>query len=52
MVRQIKAKKGVRLEQKLETVRRIEAGERQVGVSRLKVCLALRLNMCKSLTSI
>ena len=35
MVRQIKAKKSVRLEQKLETVRRIEAGERQVGISRV-----------------
>jgi hypothetical protein len=34
MVRQIKSKKGVRLEQKLEIVRRNEAGERQVGVSR------------------
>jgi hypothetical protein len=33
--RQIKAKKGVRLEQKLEIVRRIESGERQVGVSRV-----------------
>jgi hypothetical protein len=33
--RQIKAKKGVRLEYKLEIVRRIEAGERQVGVRRV-----------------
>ena len=30
-----KTKKSVRLEQKLEIVRRIEAGERQVGVSRV-----------------
>jgi len=35
MVRQIKAKKIVRLEQKLEIIRRIEAGERQDGVSRV-----------------
>jgi len=35
MVRQIKAKKDVRLEQKLITGRRIEAGGRQVGVSRV-----------------
>jgi len=33
MVRQIKAKKGVTLKQKLEIFRRIEAGERQVVVS-------------------
>jgi hypothetical protein len=35
MVRQIKTKKGVRLEQKLEIIRCIEAGERQNGVSRV-----------------
>jgi len=35
IVRQIKAEKGVRLEQKLESDRRIEAGERQVGVNRV-----------------
>jgi len=35
MVRQIKSKKGVILEQRLENGRRIEAGERQVGVSRV-----------------
>jgi hypothetical protein len=35
MVRQIKAKNDIRLEQKLKTGRRIEAGERQVGVSRV-----------------
>jgi len=34
MLRQIKAKKCVRLEQKQEIIRRNEAGERQVGVSR------------------
>jgi hypothetical protein len=34
-VRQIKAKKYVRIEQKLETGRRIEASEREVGVSRV-----------------
>jgi hypothetical protein len=35
MVKQIKAKKGFRLEQNLETGRLIESGERQVGVSRV-----------------
>ena len=39
MLRQIKAKEGVRLEQKLEIVCRIEAGERQVGVSSV-LCLS------------
>jgi hypothetical protein len=35
MVRQIKAKEGVSLKRKLEIVRRIEAGERRVVVSRI-----------------
>jgi hypothetical protein len=40
MVRHIKANKGVRLEKKkLQIVSRIEAGERQVGVSRV-LCLS------------
>jgi hypothetical protein len=40
----MKAKKCVRLEQKLETVRRTEAGEGQVGVSRV---LGLSGPICK-----
>ena len=37
MIRQIKTKKGVRLEQKLENVRRIEAGKRQVVINMVLV---------------